>query len=293
MSLDSPLRPRLQRIAAIVNPAAGGVGPHAAEQVEAIVAGHGGALSVAAPAPQEIETAVRAAVESGPDLVVVLAGDGTARLAAELAGPDGPIIAPLAGGTLNMLPHAVYGPVPWPDALAAALEAGTERSVPGGVVNGRSFYVAAILGAPALWALARESVRAGRFAEAARRAGFALRRAFTGRIRYSLDGRPTLAAEALVLISPIVSRSLEREVALEAAALDLHRAHEVFRLAYHGLVGDWRRDPGVTSQPCARGAAAASHSIPAILDGEVRRLARRVEFEFRPHAFRVLAPPPS
>ena len=51
--------------------------------------------------------AVRAAVDAAPDLLIVLAGDGTARLAAELCGLDGPLVAPMAGGTLNMLPHAL------------------------------------------------------------------------------------------------------------------------------------------------------------------------------------------
>jgi diacylglycerol kinase family enzyme len=45
-------------------------------------------------------------IDSAPDAVLVLAGDGTARAAAEMAGPDGPLIAPLPGGTMNMLPRA-------------------------------------------------------------------------------------------------------------------------------------------------------------------------------------------
>ena len=94
-----------------------------------------------------------------------------------------------------------------------------------------------------------------------------------------------------MLISPAVSRTLEAPAALETAALDLRSAREVFRLAFHGLVSDWRHDPGVIVEPCARGAASARHTIPGILDGEVQRLPRRVVFEFVPHAFRALAPP--
>jgi diacylglycerol kinase family enzyme len=283
--------PRLRTIAAVINPASGGVGPGAAEEVAVLVAEYGVSLTLAAPEPSGLEAAVRAAVESAPDLVLVLAGDGTARTAAELAGPDGPLVAPLAGGTLNLLPHALYGTEPWREVLPRLLQTGVERPAPGGRVGERAFYVAAILGAPALWAPAREAVRAGRPLEALRRASLALRRAFTGRIRYSLDGGPAKAAEALVLISPAISRKLEGTMALEAAALDLHSAHEAFRLAVNGLIGDWRRDPGVTARPCQRGQVSARHAIPAILDGEIERLGRSVSFEFLPRAFRALVPP--
>lgn len=284
-------RPRLRRIAAVVNPASGGVGPGAAAAVAEMVAQYGYDLSIATPAPGEIETAIRAAVGAAPDLLMVLAGDGTARLAAELCGPDGPLVAPLPGGTLNMLPHALYGGLAWRDALTAALETGVERPVSGGRVAGRAFYVAAILGAPALWGHAREAVRTGNLLEAGRRVGYALRRAFSGEIRYALDGRANRRVEALVLICPTVSKAMPAETALEAASLDVRSAREVFRLAFNGAIGDWRRDPGVTVEPCLKGWAAARRSIPCILDGEVQRLPRRVEFAFEPRAFRALAPP--
>jgi diacylglycerol kinase family enzyme len=291
-SSRSGVRPRLRRIAAVVNAAAGGVGPGAADQLAALVADYGYEFSLSSPAPNEIESAIRSAIGTGPDLVLILAGDGTARLAAELSGPDGPLVAPLPGGTLNMLPHALYGVQPWPEALQAALDTGVERTVCGGRVGGRTFYVAAILGAPALWGHAREAVRARDFIAAGRRVSFALRRAFSGGLHYELDGRPSRKAEALVLISPVVSTAMRQdEPALEAAALDVHGAREVFRLAFNGLVSDWRSDPAVTDEPCNHGWARARRAIPSILDGETQRLPRTVEFEFLPRAFRALAPP--
>ncbi len=284
-------RPRLRRISAVVNPASGGVGAGAAAAVAASVADYGYELALWTPAHGEVEQAVRSAVDAAPDLVIVLAGDGTARLAAEFSGPAGPLVAPLPGGTLNMLPHALYGARTWPLALAAALEMGVERSISGGRVGGRAFYVAGILGAPALWAHAREAVRKGDVRETWRRAGHALRRAFSGDVHFALDGRPRRQAEALVLINPIVSTAMRGAAALEVAALEVHSAREVFRLAFNGLFSDWRHDPGITVEASMHGRAWARHSIPCILDGEVHRLPRRVEFEFRQRAFRALAPP--
>jgi diacylglycerol kinase family enzyme len=294
ITADTPARqspPRLQRISAVVNAASGSVGPGAAAIVEQLVAERGYDLTLLAPEPHDIEAAVRQAVDAGPDLVLVLAGDGTARLAAELCGPAGPLVAPLPGGTLNMLPHALYGKVAWRDALTTALDHGVVRGVSGGRVGGQAFYVAAILGSPALWGYAREAVRAGDFPEAWRRAGFALRRAFSGDIHYALPGHARRAAEALVLISPIVSKAMAEETALEVAALEMHSAQEVFRLAFNGLVSDWRRDPGVTVETCTHGRVWARRSIPAILDGEIQRLPRGAEFVFDPCAFRALVPP--
>ena len=286
-------RPRLKRIAAVVNPMAGSVGPGAADALARLVADYGYDLSLSSPAPHEIETALRSAIDAGPDLVLILAGDGTARLAAELSGPDGPLIAPLPGGTMNVLPRALYGTRPWPAALKLALDEGVERTVSGGRIGGKSFYVAAILGAPALWGHAREAVRARQFIEAGRRVSYALRRAFSGGLHYELRDRPNSKSEALVLICPMVRPAVAADPgALEAVALDVHDAREVFRLAFNGLFSDWRRDPSVTAEPSIGGVVRARRAIPCILDGETHRMPRRVEFEFVPRAFRALAPPP-
>jgi diacylglycerol kinase family enzyme len=286
-------RPTLRRIQAVVNAASGGVGPGAAEALSAIVAEHGLDLTVASPEPRDLEIAIRTAIDAAPDLLIVLAGDGTARLAAELCGADGPLLAPLAGGTMNMLPHALYGPRLWGQALQAALTEGVVRPTSGGRVGDRTFYCAAILGSPALWGLAREAMRARKLRLAWRRARYALRRAFQGGVRYALDGGERRTAEALVLITPLISRRLDQEIAIEAAGLDLHDAQEVFRLALHGLAGDWRRDPGVRVDLCQRGRVWAHRAIPCILDGEVHHLPASAPIAFTPQAFRALAPPES
>jgi diacylglycerol kinase family enzyme len=254
-----------------------------------VIATHGYACNLAAPEPADLGRAIAAAVDAGPDLLVVLGGDGTARLAAERCGHDGPLLAALPGGTLNMLPRILYGARPWREALVAALDEGIERSIGGGRVDGRAFYVAAILGAPALWGAAREAVRSGNIARAWRRGVYALRRSFSGRIHYQLDGEPRRNAEALVLISPAASKAMMSVPSLEVAELDMHSALEMFRLAFNGLLGDWRRDPGVTVYAAAHGRAAARRRVPCILDGELLLLSRNPEFVYHSNAFRALA----
>jgi diacylglycerol kinase family enzyme len=284
----------LRTVRAVVNDASGSVGPGAAEALEAIIAGFGLEVEVASAHGAEIPKAVKAAVDAKPDLLVVLAGDGTARLAAELCGSDGPVVAPLPGGTMNMLPRAFYGARPWREALQATLEHGEVRSVSGGEVNGQTFYVAAILGAPALWADAREAVREGDLAQAFAKAKRAYLRAFSGRLRYVLDQRWIRKAEALTLICPLISRRLTKEEALEVNALDPRNVGEGVRLglrAAFSALGDWRDDPAVDTELCLDGRAWAHGHIPGILDGESYKFERGVTFSYRPDAFRVLAPP--
>jgi len=288
------VRPRIGRVAAIVNPLAHGVGPADAEALAAIVAGFGLPLDLAAPLPHDLDAAIETALAGSPDFLVVLAGDGTAREAARLCGPDGPLLAILPGGTLNVLSHALYGVRPWRETLQTLLEAGVERPLSGGAVAGRPFYAAAILGSPALWAPVREAVRAMALGKAWRLGRSALSRAFAGHLRFESDQQPRCKTTGLGLICPAVSRVFQdHQPALEAALLDQRDIAEVLRLGLHHLLGDWRADPKVLTAPCRQGRAWARRRIPAILDGESFLLERSVAIEFKPKACRVLVPPPA
>ena len=285
-------RPRFAKVEVVANVASGSVGVDAPAQLEAIFAEYGIAANIAAPEIKGIAESLAAAVAARPDLLIVLAGDGTARTAAELCGPDGPAIAPLPGGTMNMLPHAVYGVRPWPEALRLALEQGEERVVGGGQVEGHRFLCGAILGSPALWAPAREAVRQGKVRLAWLRARRAFDRAFTGRLRYALDGSARAKAEALVLMCPIASKALDTEAqALEAAALNIYGAGEALRLGVNAIVRDWRFDPGVENQTCQVARVWSAQPIPAILDGETVKLSSLTEIRYEPAVCRILAPP--
>lgn len=281
----------VRRVEIIANIASGSVGADAPAVAGRILAEHGVAGTVHIP-DGDLSACLRRVIDSGPDAVYVIAGDGTARAAAEMSGPEGPPIAPLPGGTMNMLPRAFYGERSWPEAMTACLTAGAPRMVSGGEVAGRLFFVAAILGSPALWADAREAARAGQIRLTALRAQRAFRRAFSGRLRFTLDGRPKQKAEALTLMCPLVSTALdEDERALEAAAVDPSNAIEIFRLGVSALSGTWRDDPSVSMGRCRVGRVWAGGRIPALLDGEPMRLGPEVQIRFRPKAFRAVVLP--
>ena len=221
----------LRRAVMLVNPLSGSVGSRAVGEAEGILADYDLDAEVVVLDGEGFEAAIDQAFASKPDVIFVLAGDGTARSVASRAKPDGAMIAPLPGGTMNMLPKALYGTADWKQALRRALEEGEPQYVSGGEVQGEYFYCAAILGSPALWAPAREAMRTGKLRLAWQYGRRALKRAFTGRLRFSLDGGDRRRAEALVLISPMISKAMEEPVGLEAAAMDpvsyTHlRAHE-------------------------------------------------------------------
>ena len=297
---SAPAPPRaassgVRRVEAVVNAASGGVGPGAAAALERLLAERGLEARVHEAQPRDVSAALSAALAASPDLLIVLAGDGTARLACELAGADGPLVAPLPGGTMNMLPFALYGRRPWREALVEALDRGVERRVSGGEVEGHVFFCAAILGAPALWGPAREALRHGKMRLAWLRALRALKRAFTGRLRYRLDGAPERKAEALSVICPLISRVLTDDVALEVAAIDPKGPAAGLWIASRTLLtdvlGDWRDDPAVRSSRGRRLAVRHRGRIPAVLDGEAHRLRADTLVSYRPAAFRALAPP--
>lgn len=283
----------IRRIHCVINPASGGVGPGTAGELAALFAELGLDHQVSELIPGQLEDTVRAAIDTGPDLMVVLGGDGTARQVAEMCGPRGPLVAPLSGGTMNKLGRTLYGSKPWREALSSALTSGEARWMPGGEVGDHAFYCSAVLGSPALWAQAREAIRARKFGRAWRRAAVAFHRMFLARLRYEFDGAEIAGGLAVGLICPTISRALgEDEGALEAAVLDLRNTKAGVRLALNGLFGDWRDDPDVTVRTCVGGRAWARASIPAMLDGEFFRFGRQVDIRFRPRAFRALALPP-
>ena len=280
------------KVVVLVNPMSGGVGANAAADVGEILNGFACESEVVSLEGEGMDQTIETVLAGDADHIVVLAGDGPGGAVASRAGANGPLVAPLPGGTMNMLPKALYGTTDWKEALRVILEDGEPQYVSGGEVEGHAFYCAAILGAPALWAPAREALRGGKLKLALTHARRAWRRAFSGRIRFDLDGGPRQRAEALVLISPMISRALDDPVGLEAAAMNPHDAADAFRLAAHALFDDWRHDPAVRSRPARRIRVAARSRIPAVLDGEPILLSADATIRFLPKAFRALAPRP-
>jgi len=108
---------------------------------------------------EQMEPSFTEAARQKLDVLVALGGDGTIRRAAEVCAAQGRYLIPLPGGTMNMLARALYGDISWQDALDKILAAPSAKVLSGGRVADKQFLIAAIVGAPTLWAEARESIR--------------------------------------------------------------------------------------------------------------------------------------
>jgi diacylglycerol kinase family enzyme len=291
---DTPSSPEAllkQRLIAVLNTGSGGCDASAAGRIETIFSTKGlpHAEVVSVP-PAGIETALKRAA-SLAQVVVVLGGDGTIRSAAAQCSEAGKLLIPLPGGTMNMLPRALYGSRAWPEALADTLAAPSIREVSGGRAGSEPFFCAAVLGAPSLWADAREALRRFDVIEATKRALTALRRHSDEPLDYRLGDSPPGKAEAVAVICPLVSRAMGfDERSLEAAAIEPVVASALFRLAMHAVFDDWRNDPGVSLARVTSVDVKGHGRVPVILDGERVRMGRDVHVEFVPLAFRALTP---
>src|SRR6266699_3201087 len=225
------------------------------------------------------------------EVLIVLGGDGTIRTAAEACAQQGPYLIPLPGGTMNMLPRALYGDVSWEDALENTLTAPSAKVLSGGRVADKQFFIASIVGAPALWAEPRESIREGDIADAIEKGSVAFQNMLETTVQYLISGEITGEAEAVALICPIISEEMsDSEQALEAAVIDVESAAEVIGLATAAAFGKWRVDRNILLTKTKRVGVQSINNIPAILDGEIVNLGRSAEIDFVSRAVNVIVP---
>ena len=238
-----------------------------------------------------MEPSFAAAAGQKLEVLIVLGGDGTIRTAAEVCAQEGPYLIPLPGGTMNMLPRALYGDVSWGDALKNTLTAPSAKVLSGGRIADKQFFIAAIVGAPALWTQARESIRDGDIIDAIEKGSVAFQKMFETKVQYLISGEIKGEAEAVALICPVISEEMsDSEQALEAAVIDVESAAEVIGLATAAAFGKWREDRNILLTKTKRVNVQSSKEIPAALDGEKVNLGRSAEIDFVSKALTVLVP---
>jgi len=267
----------------IVNERAGSVRAGAGEKLQALLGELGGEVIAAVSSVADLEEGAA----RGADLVVVLGGDGTARAAAQLFS-EGPPLVLLPGGTLNVLPSALYGERDWPDALSAAIRHGRVSRLVAGSVNGKSFFVAAVFGAPTLLARVREAVRARRLRAAWRRLRYAFRRLLARKLAVRTAGGAAARAEAVGVLCPAYRGDVEGH-SLEWVTLNPARVGEIFRLGLRAAIGDWRDDPAVELSHDTHGEVRSLGIIPAMLDGEPTTFVSRVTVTMHKQGPQVLS----
>ncbi len=239
----------------------------------------------------QMERSFREAARQKLEVLVALGGDGTIRRAAEACAAQGRYLIPLPGGTMNMLARALYGDVSWQDALNKILAAPSAKTLSGGRVADKQFLIAAIVGAPTLWAEARESIRERDISDAIEKGTAAFQSMFEIKVRYFISEVKKGEAEAVAVICPLISQEMsDSEQAFEAAAIEVGNVAEVIGLLTAAAFGKWRDDRNIVLTKTNRVRMQSSKDIPGILDGEQVNLGRSAEINFVPKAVTVLVP---
>jgi diacylglycerol kinase family enzyme len=280
------------KVGAIINTSSGGYDSESEQKMLSILK-RGGVVEAKmwCGGADHMEPSFADATEQKLEVLIVLGGDGTIRTAAQACAEKGPFLIPLPGGTMNMLPRALYGDVSWEDALKNALTAPSVKVLSGGRIADKHFFIAAIVGAPALWVEPREAMREGDIVDAIEKGSVAFRNMFETKVRYLISAEIKGEAEAVALICPLISEEMsDWEQALEAAVIDVESAAEVIGLASTAAFGKWRDDRNILLTKTKRVNVQSSKDIPATIDGETVNLGRSAEIDFVSRAVNVIVP---
>ena len=277
--------------AAVINPRSGSAPADAETALRAALAERdgGGLACVEAVGDDGPPTAVARALACRPDALIVWGGDGTMACALQGCGPDGPPVLPLPGGTMNLFVKALYGDRDWRSVLQSALSGGVVRTVSGGRVADRMFFVALAAGPLTRLATSREAVRDGRVLDAAGAAAEAILETAASDFLVRLDGGPPQAASALGVMTP-ASGSATR--ALEVGLLTADNPLQAVDGVLRSFADTWRsmdtmqRLTASSIALTARGA-----DVELCLDGEVFHPGPRARIDYVAEAARVIAPP--
>ena len=280
------------KVGAIINTSSGGCDSESEQKILSILTRAGIVEpKVWCGEAKEMERSFAEAAGQKLEVLIVLGGDGTIRTAAEACAEKGSYLIPLPGGTMNMLPRALYGDVAWEESLKNTLTAPSLKVLSGGRIAGKQFLIAAIVGAPALLAEPRESMREGNIVDAIEKGSVAFRKMFETKIEYLIAGEMKGEAEAVALICPLISEQMsDSEQALEAAVIDVESAAEVIGLVSTAAFGKWRDHRNILLTRTKTMRVQSRNDIPAILDGEKINLGGSAEITFVPKAVTVLVP---
>jgi diacylglycerol kinase family enzyme len=280
------------KVGAIINTSSGRCDPESEQKIFSILTRAG----IVEPKiwcgeAKEMERSFAEAAGQKLEVLIVLGGDGTIRTAAEACAEKGSYLIPLPGGTMNMLPRALYGDVAWEESLKNTLAAPSLKVLSGGRIAGKQFLIAAIVGAPALLVEPRESMREGNIVDAIEKGSVAFRKMFETKIQYLISGEIKGEAEAVALICPLISEQMsDSEQALEAAVIDVESATEVIGLISTAAFGKWRDHRNILLTRTRNVRVRSRNDIAAIVDGEKINLDRSAEIKFVPKAVSVLVP---
>ncbi len=282
----------------VINADAGGVrklGPKALRQVISRC-GPSDVARVVTTDRHELGQCLLEAARAQPRAIAIIGGDGTAHAAIETLTPLGVASIPLPGGTMNRLSARVFGRATFEQCIAS-LEEGQVRSLAGGRVGDRAFFVAAGFGGWMQLQSLRERLRKPKSITGLRALIRMAPRQFEDRVSWASEGAASLCHSTLVVgvgrIDTAFGLGLERhEPSLfEAAGADIRDWGDLAWVTGAAALRRWRRLKKVTALSTRKLFIESNHNgTPALLDGEFHMLARANTVTFEPDLGLVWAP---
>lgn len=295
-----------KRVALVINTAAGTASSMDVSQVEERVkaALPETEVNVACVAPADLEKAMDDAFASTPDIVIIFGGDGTARGAAKRALTTQIPIAPLPGGTMNVLAKLVFGHADLEKCIAD-LPTCKITGLDVGMVGGEPFFLSVAFGFAGPLAKLRESMRKprklGEVTSATSSALRALGPSLRGGVKWRRAGAKWHHAQTLVVALGSMERVItpeEQDVhvgeRLQAASLKLKSFWDVAKLSGDAIrLRDWRALNQLTLVSARKiELELRSSRALAVLDGEPMRLSHATDVTVNEAALPVLAARP-
>lgn len=284
------LTPSQRTLRAVINPASGSVPAEAEAALSDALSGMGHVADITITDSDALNEAMKAAVQSGPDVLIAWGGDGTIACALSAAGMDGPAILPLPGGTMNMLHTRVFGEFEdWNDVLQRGLSKGEPRPIPAGEVGDRRFYVAAMLGRLVKFTETREALRDGQLVTAAQSATGSGALNLDTALRWTSKDAGATSHEATAIA---LSVDPDNPDAFDIASIDPDSLLQLAQTGIEALMQGWQDAGSVDLRQSGHVDIASLDGAPiaATLDGERLDLPQATSFRLVPEAARVLAP---
>ena len=269
-------------------------------------AAHGVPASVVAARGPAVDAAIRAAVASDADAVVIGGGDGTVAAAAALLLGTGKALGLLPPGTMNLLARDLGMPAD-PRAAVEVLASGTRRLIDVGEVNGRVFLNNSVIGLFPALVRARERQRGvpgwRKWPAMASAVLKALRYYNLAEVEADFGHGPQpIRTPALAVVNNAYrdpGATFLHRPTLDSGRLAVYVARHLTRLGLvrlmAGLVlGGWQSDAELDSL-LMTDLSVTSHTrrrLKVAIDGEYVRLAPPLVYRIRPRALPVLAPLP-
>ena len=289
---EAAIKPSFKKPSLIINSAAGST-TDISEEAKRLFLDHDyAAPEIHLVEPAALDEAFEAVQSDGTDLLVIYGGDGTCKAGAIVAREAGiPLIA-LPGGTMNMLPKALYDTDDWQIALDLALTQKQPRWQAAGAFNQHIFFCGAIVGDPISMSEARESLRDGEVLEALKQLPDIITDIAHGeRFEFKVDGKVfDREANGLQIYCPYMTLGATSADAFELASVPQLSMSELVGIGAKAMTQDWRDSIHVKTAFAQTIGISGQGAFDVLLDGEPEEVLCPVTIKLDPQGVLVLAP---